>query len=168
MKTQRRDCRCRSSNVSWCNVGGSDELIVSLCGLHRQKGEGKIKKKKKRHDWANQVSVLRSQKAGVGFAYLTFFVDSSGFTWKQKKKDHEVYRDVLVCRLRCGRNMSFTGSTLHIYVITSADTDPRGNWAYRATCQCFRLRSLPTASRFAARYTRIFVFHVYTVSCPWM
>lgn len=79
---------------------------------------------------------------------------------KKKKKDHEVYRDVLVCRLRCGRNMSFTGSTVHIYVITSADTDPRGNWVYRATCQCFRLRSLPAASRFAARYTRIFAFHV--------
>lgn len=49
MKTQRRDCRRRSSNVSWCNVGGSDELIVSLCGLQKQKGEGK-KKFKKRHD----------------------------------------------------------------------------------------------------------------------
>ena len=43
----------------------------------------------------------------------------------EEKKHHKVLRRV-VCRLHCGWNMSFTGSTVHIYGITSIDMAPEG------------------------------------------
>lgn len=81
---------------------------------------------------------------------------------KKKNEDHEVYRDVLVCRLRCGRNMSFTDSTVHIYVITSADTDPRGELGVSSDLSVFPFKVSPYSEQVLRPGTRAYSHFTFT------